>query len=113
MNAYKAVGGMYGGAITPDQQLYRWPVVDELTVTATFSGGDGSFTYQWDNGATSPATTVYAQYFENQGPGTIRARISASVTITDLSDGGKLHIGFGHNFTEPPEGCSTCVTDPP
>jgi hypothetical protein len=119
INAYKAVGGMYDGRITSAEPIYTttWPVEDSYTLTAQHSGGDGPFLYQWSTGEMTQSITAPLQLNPDfAGPGSIYGMLNASVTITDLSDGGTMKVVFHHNFIEPADesgGCPTCIAPPP
>ena len=93
VNATKAVGGMYNVQI--DAPFWVDPY-QTFTVTANPQGGDGPFTYQWSNGATTRSTTYTA--------GPEGSTVHYSVTVTDTSDG-ITRTPSGTSYVQDRSGC--------
>jgi hypothetical protein len=96
VNTYKAVGGMYSAAIWDN--LVSGGGFNEVAhyeLHAQVQGGDGPFSYLWNNGQTTPTRSVAV------GPGD--PPHVYTVTITDASDGGTVRARI--EIPPPPGGC--------
>jgi hypothetical protein len=98
VNAHRAVGGFW------HLQLHGSHLVEPGTTheySATPSGGDGPFSYQWSTGETSPSIMWRAPLEEGY--------YTVSVTATDHSDGtihgNSIRIRVTQNTS-----CPTCIT---
>jgi hypothetical protein len=94
VNSYKAVGGIHSADIWADLQSGGGHnEVAYYELRAQVQGGDGPYSYLWNNGQTTPTRSVAV------GPGD--PPHVYTVTITDTSNGGIVH---GRIDIPPPSG---------
>lgn len=110
VNAMKALGGMYeidlsGCRSDGCEHLYSLSECTDVGFHVTPVGGDGPYSYQWSNGATTPSTTMRLCPW----PGEL-ARYSIAVTVQDPDPLGVTTIYrlVSIQVRDPDHPCPTC-----
>jgi subtilisin family serine protease len=95
VNTYKAVGGLYEARVDGQVTGGGFNQVAYHQLSVAHMGGDGPFTYLWNDGHTSASRSTEI------GPG--EPERTYSVVITDTSDGGTATALY--TVSPPPGGC--------